>query len=257
VLVAGAVGYGGSVALQNAGIARTSVSHAALLIGALPVLVAIIAALWQHSVARPVAWAGFALSLAGVALVAGGHAGNATAEGDALVLASLLASAAVTVAQTRLLRGRDPVAVTAVQFGAAALAVLPIAVTTERLPGLPQSPVSLLAAAGLTAAGTVLPFTLFAYGQSRLPAEVAGAFVNLEPLVGAIAGTVFFGDPIGPKQAAGGAAILAGLALSGLLPRRRPPGVAKVSLEAGGWPQNRSAGGRAGRRCPAACSGSV
>src|SRR5215469_12539275 len=37
VLVAGALGYGGSVMVQNAGITRTSVTHAALLIGAVPV----------------------------------------------------------------------------------------------------------------------------------------------------------------------------------------------------------------------------
>ena len=64
VLASGAFGYGGSVIVQNAGITRTSVTHAALLIGAVPVLVAVIAALWQHSVARPVAWVGFAVSLA-------------------------------------------------------------------------------------------------------------------------------------------------------------------------------------------------
>src|SRR5215472_11584582 len=36
VLASGAIGYGGSVLVQNAGISRTSVSHAALLIGAAP-----------------------------------------------------------------------------------------------------------------------------------------------------------------------------------------------------------------------------
>src|SRR5580700_6351866 len=115
VLAAGALGYGGSVMLQNAGISRTSVTHAALLIGAVPVLVAIIAAVWHRSVARPVAWAGFALSLAGVGLVTGGRGGGASAAGDALVLASLVMSATFTVGQTRLLAGRDPVATTAVQ----------------------------------------------------------------------------------------------------------------------------------------------
>ena len=44
VLFSGAIGYGGTVIVQNAGITRTSVTHAALLIGAVPVLVAIIAA---------------------------------------------------------------------------------------------------------------------------------------------------------------------------------------------------------------------
>src|SRR5580658_3596896 len=86
ILASGALGYGGSVVVQNAGIARTSVTHAALLIGAVPVLVAVIAALWHHSVARPVAWIGFVTSLGGVGLITGrggrpglhpGHGGRA------------------------------------------------------------------------------------------------------------------------------------------------------------------------------------
>jgi drug/metabolite transporter (DMT)-like permease len=216
VLASGAIGYGGSVVVQNAGITRTSVSHAALLVGATPVLVAIIAALWHRTVARPVAWVGFAVSLAGVGLVAGGGGGSATAAGDGLVLASLLLSAAFTVAQARRLQGRDPVAVTAVQFLGAALAVLPFSVTAEGVPALPAGPGVVLAVAGLVVGGTLLPFTLFAYAQGRVSAEVAGAFLNLEPLVGAVAGVAVFGDPAGPVQLAGGAAILAGIALSSL-----------------------------------------
>ena len=38
VLASGALGYGATVAVQNAGITRTSVTHAALLIGTVPVL---------------------------------------------------------------------------------------------------------------------------------------------------------------------------------------------------------------------------
>jgi O-acetylserine/cysteine efflux transporter len=216
VLVSGALGYGGSVVVQNAGITRTSVTHAALLIGMVPVLVAIIAAVWHRTVARPVAWAGFALSLAGVGLVTGGRGGGASAAGDALVLASLLMSATFTVGQTRLLAGRDPVATTAVQFLGAALAALPFAALTETVPAVPATPGPVLATAVLAVGGTLLPFALFAYAQSRVPAEVAGAFLNIEPLVGAGAGAVFFGNPAGPGQLAGGAAILGGIVLGSL-----------------------------------------
>ncbi|HEY2443385.1 MAG TPA: DMT family transporter [Streptosporangiaceae bacterium] len=216
LLASGAAGYGGSVIVQNAGITRTSVTHAALLIGAVPVLVAVIAALWQRSVARPVAWAGFAVSLAGVGLVTAGRGGDASVAGDALVLASLLVSATFTVAQTRLLRGRDPIAVTAVQFLGAALAVLPVSAVTEGIPAVPAGAAPLLAVIALATGGTLLPFALFAYGQSRISAEVAGAFINLEPLVGALAGVVVFGDPAGPTLAVGGAAIIAGIGLSSL-----------------------------------------
>ena len=221
VLAWGSVGYGGSILVQNAGITRTSVTHAALLIGATPVLVAVVAAVRHASVARPVAWAGYAVSFAGVSLVAAGGGGGATLAGDGLVLASLGFSAAFTVAQARLLPGRDPVAVTAVQFLAAALATLPVAALTEGAPPAPGGAATLLATAGLALVGTLVPATLFAYGQARVSAETAGAFVNLEPLVGAAAGAVAFGDPLGLAQAAGGAAILAGIALS-TLPLLRP-----------------------------------
>jgi O-acetylserine/cysteine efflux transporter len=215
VLASGALGYGGTVIVQNAGIIRTSVTHAALLIGAVPVLVAVIAALWHRTVARPTAWLGFAVSLGGVGLVtAGGGGGGAGVRGDGLVLASLVLSATFTVAQARLLPGRDPVAVTAVQFLGAALGAMAFTVAAEGAPAVPGRPGPVLAVAALALAGTLGPFTLFAYGQSRVPAQVAGAFLNIEPLVGAIAGVLFFGDPVGPRQVAGGLAVVLGIGLS-------------------------------------------
>jgi len=227
VLAWGAAGLGGSVLVQNTGIAKTSVTHASLLIGTGPVLIAVIAAAWHRDVARPVAWLGFTMSLAGVAVVASGHGGGATGAGDALVLTSVLVAATMTVAQARLFEGRDPVAVTAVQFLGAALAVLPVAAATEGLP--PAVPaggagaVAFLAVAGLTVAGTLLPFTLFAYGQHKVSTEVAGAFLNLEPLVGALVGVVAFSDPAGPRLLVGGVAILSGIAMSSLPALRGRP----------------------------------
>jgi O-acetylserine/cysteine efflux transporter len=213
ILVTGAAGYGGSVLLQNLGIERTSVTHAALLIGATPVLVAVTAAVTGLGVARPVAWAGFALSLAGVGFIAGGQGAGSSLGGDGLVLAGQLASAGFTVSQARLLRGRDPIAVTAVQLMAAAVAVLPAA-----LAGGPVAAhggaTAVLATGALVLAGTVAPTTLFAFAQSRVTADVAGAFLNLEPLFGAAIGVVVFGNPLGPVQFAGGAGIVTGIGLS-------------------------------------------
>jgi drug/metabolite transporter (DMT)-like permease len=216
----GALGLGGSVLVQNAGIGMTSVTHASLLIGCGPVLVAVIAALWHRDVARPIAWAGFALSLGGVAVVAGGQGGGASGAGDVIVLASAMVAATLTVAQGRLLKDQVPAAITAVQFLGAAIGALPVALITE---GLPHAPVAggpgmlaVLAVLGLTAIGTLAPFTLFAYGQHKVSTEVAGAFLNLEPLVGALVGVLAFGDPAGPRLALGGAGILAGIAMSSL-----------------------------------------
>jgi drug/metabolite transporter (DMT)-like permease len=212
-------------------------------------------------VAHPVAWTGFAVSFAGVGLVAAGGGGGATFGGDALVLVSLASSASFTVAQARLLPGRDPAAVTAVQLLAAALATLPVAAVTEGVPPAPAGAHALLATAGLALLGTLTPFTLFAYGQARVSPEIAGAFVNLEPLVGAAAGAVVFGDPVGMAQAAGGAAILAGIALSSLPLLARDPGpraaratcCAPRAAADGSWPGGSLAGWRPCSWSSAAC----
>jgi drug/metabolite transporter (DMT)-like permease len=235
VLAWGAVGLGGSVLVQNTGIDRTSVTHAALLIGTGPVLVALIAAAWRRDVARPVAWAGFAVSLGGIVVVAGGNGGGATGTGDVLVLVSVLIVAAMTVAQGRLLEGQDPVAITAVQFLGAGVAALPIALCTSGLPSAPPpggaGVIAVLAVIGLTVIGTLVPFTLFAYGQHAVSTEVAGAFLNLEPLVGALVGVAAFGDPAGPRLLLGGAAIVSGIVMSSV-PGLRRDGRARLATAA-------------------------
>ena len=116
ILAAGAIGYGVVVTLQNAGIEHTSVSHASLIVGATPALVALTAAASGRGSSSRVAWLGFALALAGVGIVAGGGGGAAGLGGDALVLLSVALSATFVVIQPSLLRGRNPFAVTAVQM---------------------------------------------------------------------------------------------------------------------------------------------
>src|SRR5262249_18059022 len=76
ILVTGAVGYGGSVLLQNIGIERTSVTHAALLLGAPPVLVAIMAATLGHRLGRPPALARVLPALRGLGRVHSGARGS-------------------------------------------------------------------------------------------------------------------------------------------------------------------------------------
>jgi drug/metabolite transporter (DMT)-like permease len=213
ILLAGAAGYGIVIVLQNAGIGQTSVSHAALIVGAVPALVALITTATGRASTGPVAWIGFALALGGVAMVAGGGGGDASLSGDALVLLSVSLSAVFVVAQPGLLKGRDPMAVTAVQMLAGMAAGIPNA-ALEGLPHAPASAAPVIALAGLASVGTLAPFALFAYGQSRVPAELAGAFLNLEPLVGTAVGALAFADPFGSPQLAGGAAILIGIALS-------------------------------------------
>jgi len=210
----GAAGYGGVIVLQNAGIARTSVSHSALIVGATPVLVALFSVLSRRGGAGRATWAGSALSLGGIAVIAGHGGGAATVAGDTLVGLSVVLSAAFLVAQPGVLAGRSPVAVTAVQFGVGAVVTLPAAVLVDGTAGLSFAGGPLTAALVLAVAGTLAPFTLFAWGQASVAPAVAGAFVNLEPLVGFGLGVAVFGDAISGPQIGGGVAVAAGLALT-------------------------------------------
>ena len=218
LLASGALGFGAVIVLQNIGIERTSVSHAAVVVGAIPVLVALIAAGLGQTAARPLTWAGYAVALVGIAFVAGAAGGGSSPRGDLLVLGSVVLSAAFIAVQPQLLAGRNAAAVTAVQFAGGALVALPVAVLTDGVPHAPGAPVPVLALAALAFAGTPLPFWLFAFGQARVPAELAGAFLNLEPVVGAAAGWLALGEPASLGQLMGIVAVLGGIALSTMPP---------------------------------------
>ena len=223
---AGALGYGAVILLQNAGIERTSVSHGALIVGAVPVLVAIIAASLGRATAGAAAWAGSLIALAGVGLVAGGGGSGTSLAGDLLVLASVAGSAAFMVVQPSLLAGRDPASVTAVQFAGGAIAALVVAAVLEGPPPAPPAAGPVVAVVGLALAGTLAAFWLFAWAQARVPAELASTFVNLEPLVGALTGVVALHDAFGPVHALGGVAIIAGIAVSSVFGNQPAGGAA-------------------------------
>jgi drug/metabolite transporter (DMT)-like permease len=218
VVVSGAVGFGAVVLLQNAGLQRTSVTHAALLVGAVPVLVALIGAC-AGSQARARMWAGHAIALAGIGLVATSGGSTASSSGDLLVLASSVLSAAFIAISPRLLARHDAAALTAVQFAGGAVVALVAAVGSGEPPPAHVAAQPAIALALLSLA-TPLPFGLFAFGQARVAAEVAGAFVNLEPVIGAAAGWLAFNEPATPTQLLGALAVLAGIALGAALPRR-------------------------------------
>jgi drug/metabolite transporter (DMT)-like permease len=214
VLIAGAAGYGITMLLQNAGIEHTSVSHAAIIVGGVPVIVAVVSAGLGHGRSSRVAWVGYGVALLGIVFVAKGGGGGATSHGDLLVLGSVVMSAGLIAVQPRLLEGQDAAAVTAVQFTAASIVALPVALLSGGLPHAPSSAAPVIAFVALALLGTVVPFWLFAHGQKGTSPQFAGAMVNIEPLVGAVVGWVAFADPVGVWQIVGAAAVVLGILLS-------------------------------------------
>src|SRR5262249_41726853 len=117
VVVAGVIGVPVQFLLQFEGLARTTASHAALMIGTAPVLVA--AAAFRFLKARPHrhVWLALLVSTAGVALIVmrtgggGGGGSQPTLAGDLLVLASMFAAVVWILASKQLMARHHPAVV--------------------------------------------------------------------------------------------------------------------------------------------------
>jgi O-acetylserine/cysteine efflux transporter len=206
----GVLGYGAVVLAQCEGVERTSLSHAAILGAIVPVLVVLIAIARGCERPSTLGTLGLLGAVGGAALFTSGG-GRASLAGDGLVLLAGVCFSVYIVAQPALLAGRDPIAVTAIQMGAASIVLAPVALVGEPAPHISSS--ILLALLGLVIVGSLLPFALYAWGQARVPHELAGAFLNVEALVGGLIGVLAFHDQMGVQQALAATLIAAGLLL--------------------------------------------
>lgn len=190
------------------GLARTSATHAALLVGVGPPLLACAAAAFGLERITRRDWMGVGLACLGVAVMVGLPAASGGLAGDALVLLSMLIATAWVLLSQDLARRLGAMVATAWVLLAGTGALLPVLLVT----GAPPVDLSLRtwAALAVLAGGcTIGAFALWNWGASHLPAGRAGVFLNLEPVSGAALGVALLGDPIGPAVVLGGTIVLA------------------------------------------------
>ena len=207
-LAAGAF-YGLGFLMQFEGLARVRITLAALLVGAMPALIAVCARLMGERLNRLV-WAGVALATAGAALIAGRPEGAGSPLGIALSVGSLFVFLGWLIALKRAPAGPTPLAVPAVTIVVAALTILPVALVLHGAPKLEVSPLAWAGVAGQGLFSTLLATAAWQYGATRVGSATAGVFINIEPLLGATLGVLLFGDRLTLGLAAGGAMILIG-----------------------------------------------
>jgi drug/metabolite transporter (DMT)-like permease len=213
--------------IQYTGLARTTVSHASLMVGSMPVLLAIGATLFAHERMDRTGWFALALSTLGATLIALGarHAtgqSHPTLTGDLLVLLSLVIAPSWTLLNQRLLTRNSAICVTACSVAAGTLMLLLIVPPIYGLPHLAHLALRVwlaLAASGLlcTASTTLL----WNWGLTQVPAAQAGVLCNLEPLIGSLLGVFLLGESLGPSARTGGAMILVASILITTLSRTR------------------------------------
>jgi drug/metabolite transporter (DMT)-like permease len=212
--------------LQFHGLARTTVSHASLMVGSMPVLLAAAAALFAGERLDRLGWLALWGSTAGAALIVlGGSRGPAThgeptLTGDLMVVASLVTALAWILLSKKLMQKHSPPVVTAytILSGAAMLAVWVLGpwllspITHSNVAPPPLAHVSSTAWIALAISGlfcTAVTTLLWNWGIHHVPASRAGVFLNIEPALGSWLGVKLLGEHLGPHAWVGGGLILA------------------------------------------------
>lgn len=232
--------------MQFHGLARTTVSHAALMVGSMPVLLAVAAAVFAGERLDLMGWLALLSSTIGVCLIIlGGHHGRAgaveqpTLAGDLMVVASLCLALAWILLSKKLMQTHSPPVVTAytILAGTVMLAgwiLTPLAlkpwIPNHSAP-MPFAHVSATAWTALALSGLACTATttlLWNWGIHHVPASRAGVFLNIEPALGSLLGVKLLGEHLGPHAWLGGGLIL-GAAIT--LTTRGHPAEPAVILE--------------------------
>ncbi len=213
VLAAGAF-YGIAFVVQFQALEQTSVSLSALLVGAMPAMIAVASRLLGEKV-TPASWAGVAAATAGAALLAGRPDGAGTPFGIALAIGSLFIFLgwAFALKYAPPAPPGEPLAIPAVSLVVAAITILPIALATHGAPKLNLSPAAWAGIVGQGVFPTFLATVAWQFGSARVGSAAAGVFINVEPLIGSLLGVWLYGDRATASLILGGAMIIAGSCL--------------------------------------------
>ncbi len=225
LLIASAFGIPIQFLLQFHGLALTTVSHASLMVGAMPVLLAAGAAMYAGERLDWVGWTALFASTVGAGLVVlgGSHGGSGketpTMAGDLLVIASLITALAWILLSKKLMETHNAAVVTAytILSGTGMLVVCVFSplvlwpLTHQRLEAMPFAHISATAWIALGISGVLCTATttlLWNWGIHHVPASRAGVFLNIEPALGSILGVELLGERLGPYAWLGGGLIL-------------------------------------------------
>jgi len=225
VLAAAVLGIPVLFYVQFKGLSLTTVSHASLMVGTLPMLLAVAAMLFSGEKLHFGGWLALAASSLGAALIAlssrqNSGAAHASMVGDLLVVMSMFAAISWILISKRLMQQHSAIAVTAYVdwIGTALLVVFVVAV--YGVPSLNYSWHAWAAVAEQGILATAVSTILWNWGLKWVPASEAGIFVNLEPLVGAILGVSLLHENLGVMALAGGGLIIGGAVHFSRKPKR-------------------------------------
>lgn len=222
----GALGVFANQVLYVTGLARTTATNAAILMPSIPVFTALAAAVTgvERLSPRRALGVGFAVGGALVLLDPTRFSlASGTSLGDLLILLNCLSYAIYLVRQRPLLQRLPPLTLLAWAFLLGGAGVLAVAVPSLAAVAYSQVPASVWAGiAYIVLIPTAVNYALNTWAIRRSSAGLAATYTTLQPVVGALLGTVFLAERFGWRQLVGLTLIVGGLAL--LAERRRGGG---------------------------------
>jgi drug/metabolite transporter (DMT)-like permease len=215
VLLAIAAGacFGTDLALWNTSIVLSSVATSTLLVNTTPILVGLFSVLVLREPLGPRFAAGAALALAGAAVLVGlPSSARDSLEGALLALAAAVFYSGYLLLMAAARRALDTLpALFAASTSASAVLGLYALVRGDPFAGFPAA--SWAAILGLALVSQVGGVLGIVWALRFLPAMLASVVLLGQPVVAALLGWALLGEAIGPLQALGGGAVLAGIAL--------------------------------------------
>ena len=224
LLAASVIGVPVQFLMQFKGLQLTTVSHASLIVGILPVLLALGSAALFKDKLKDYEYGLMLLSALGAVLIAfsrksaGGP--QPTITGDLLVFVSMFAALVMILISKRLMADYGSLQVTAAMLIIGTLILLAWTEFTHPVRTHFSTRVWLaVIAQGVLA--TTGAYVFWNWGLARVPAARAGVFLNLEPLIGTILGVVILHERLGTFGILGGALILISAAYFSRRPQPR------------------------------------
>jgi drug/metabolite transporter (DMT)-like permease len=193
----------------------------ALLIGMMPVWVAIFGRLFLGERLPRLAMVGIAIGFGGVAILAGPSAIGGSGALEPLGLAAIIISpmswaAGSLFASHRAILPSRPLVATGAQMIAGAAVLVVLGVFHGELGQLHLdaiAPDSIVALVYLTGIGSLLAFTTYGWLLRVAPLPWIATYAYVNPVVAVFLGTVVLGEPIEPRTLVAGAVIVTAVAL--------------------------------------------
>jgi drug/metabolite transporter (DMT)-like permease len=226
VLAALSLGVLGNHILTLLGLRYIGAGAAGIIIGASPVITALLSSVLIRDVLLRSVIGGCAISFAGVALIAGAgetSVGDAPWLGGILVVLGLLSWALYTIGSRRLMERFSPLTVnwTTLAFSLIPQVALLGLDQKAQVYGFDSVPVSgWLALCYLMLFATALGQQAWLYGVKGVGPSRAGVFVNLIPVSALALSALILNEPLGPREITGIGLILAGVWLVNYQSRR-------------------------------------